>query len=307
MQADNRIFVLTGPTASGKTALAVRWAEANRAEIISADALLFYRGMDIGTAKPTPEERARVPHHLVDIAPVREPLNVRRYVDLALEAVRDIQGRGKRVLVTGGSGFYLKSYFTPVADDTVEDPVVRAEVERLEREGGLAAMLSRLRELNPGSMGNLDIRNPRRVARALERCITSGKTLVVLEYEFSQALSPFAPWEKHTVLLQRSKESLEERIYERTAAMIEAGLIEEVARLQKQGLEQNPSAARAIGYRETLHWLDHGSDVSELEEAINVSTRQLVAKQFKWFRTQLEPDRIVDLDEGEPELADLFA
>ena len=135
------LYVLTGPTAVGKTALALEWAEVNGAEIVSCDASLFYRGLDIGTAKPTAAERARVPHHLIDVCAVRERMDVARYVEAARAACEDIVVRGRKVLVTGGSGFYLKAFFGPVAD-TIEIPdALRADVAELERAAGYSFYL----------------------------------------------------------------------------------------------------------------------------------------------------------------------
>jgi tRNA dimethylallyltransferase len=164
----NRIIhVLTGCTAVGKTGLAMRWAGANNAEIVSCDSLLFYRGMDLGTAKPTKAELACVPHHLVDVCEVTEQMDVTRYVTRARQAVEGILNRGRRVLVTGGSGFYLKAFFAPVADHVEVPDGLRAELrERLEREG-IAALVVELRRLNPQGLGALDVQNPRRVLRAL--------------------------------------------------------------------------------------------------------------------------------------------
>lgn len=306
MQVNDSIYVLTGPTAVGKTALALRWAEQFDAEIVSADSLLFYRGMDIGTAKPSRQELARVPHHLIDSVPVTDMLNVRRYVSMALEAVRGIQNRGKRVLVTGGSGFYLKAFFAPVADDLVSNTAVRAEVDRIIETAGIEGLRERLAALNPDGLGKLDVHNPVRVARALERCLTAGKPLLELERIFAQTESPFAAWPKQCVLLDSARGALWERIQQRTHAMLAAGLVEEVRALKSAGLMENPSAARAIGYRETLDWLESSAPLSELEESINISTRQLVAKQRKWFRNQLKPDRIVSVDDGEPAVDTLF-
>ena len=159
------LHVLTGPTAVGKTEWALRWAEANGAEIVSCDSLLFYRGMDLGTAKPTAAERTRVPHHLIDIRNVTEAMDITHYVALARRAVEEIAARGRALLVTGGSGFYLKSFFAPVADNVEISPTLRAEVARL----ALPEAVEKLRALNPAGLGALDTDNPRRVARALER------------------------------------------------------------------------------------------------------------------------------------------
>ena len=292
------IHVLTGPTAVGKTELALRWAETHDAEIVSCDALLFYRGMDIGTAKPTAAERARVPHHLIDLSPVHSGLDVTTYVTQAQAVVAAIAARGRRVLVAGGSGFYLKSFFGPVADNVAVAPALRAEIEAQLATAGLADLVAELRSLNPDGLGALDLANPRRVTRALERCRASGKPLAVLAAEFARMPGAFADWEVRCTRLDRAPADLEARIARRIEVMLAEGLIVEVERLRATGLEQNLSAARAIGYRETLAWIDAQSSagkpaptLTELAAQIAQNTRALVKKQRTWFRTQLPPHR----------------
>jgi tRNA dimethylallyltransferase len=298
------IHVLTGCTAVGKTEVALRWAEAHGAEIVSCDSLLFYRGMDIGTAKPTAAECARVPHHLIDVCDVRAQMNVTYYVTLARRAVKEITNRGRSVLVTGGSGFYLKSFFAPVADEVAVPAAVRAAVRgRLDSEG-LAALVAELQRLNPAGLGGLEVQNPRRVARALERCLASGRTLAELHEEFSAQPPPFAGWEVRLCELVREPADLEARIEARVAEMLRAGLVDEVRRLLEQGLKDNPSAARAIGYRETVDFLEGRLPESGLAAAIVQNTRALVRKQRTWFRTQLPPHAAVEA--ATAELSALF-
>jgi len=287
------LHVLTGPTAVGKTELALRWAEAHGAEIVSCDALLFYRGMDIGTAKPTAAERARVPHHLIDLCEVRERMDVTYYVTKAREAAADIVARGRRVLVAGGSGFYLKAFFAPVADAVAVPAEVRAAIDAKLAAEGLPSLVAELRALNPDGLGGLDTDNPRRVTRALERCRASGRTLGELAAEFARMPAPFADWEVRCTRLDRAPPELDGRIAERVAAMLAAGLVDEVRRLRAAGLEENPSASRAIGYRETLAMLDGRLPEAELAPEIVRSTRALVKKQRTWFRTQLPEHRVV--------------
>lgn len=297
------LYILTGPTAVGKTALALAWAERLDAEIVSCDAFQLYRGMDVGTAKPTPVERQLVPHHLLDVAEVTEPMNVARYTELARRAVEDIQRRGRRVLVTGGSGFYLKTFFAALTDDVEVTPEAEAEAAAL-YEAGLEPMLGRLRSLNPMGLGDLHVSNPRRVWKALERCLASGQSLLELKARHAAATGAFDGWPKVSVLLLRSAEGLWPRIQARTRAMLAEGLLDEVARLAASGLRQNRSASDAIGYRETLAWLDRWGAQSPPEDAlsaieadISIHTRQLAAKQKKWFRHQLAPDLILNLDQ----------
>lgn len=280
---------ITGCTAVGKTEWALRWAEARGAEIVSCDSLLFYRGMDIGTAKPTAAERARVPHHLVDVCGVTEQMDVTRYVAQARAAVRDVLERGRDVLVAGGSGFYLKAFFAPVADDVAVPAEVRATVAALPA----AEALEKLRALNPGGLGALDVANPRRVTRALERCLASGRTVLELAEAFAAQASPFAAWRVELTRIEREPAELERRVQLRVDAMLRDGLVDEVRRLLSAGLKENPSAARAIGYRETIDVLEGRRPEAELAAEIAKNTRALVKKQRTWFRTQLPAHRVV--------------
>jgi tRNA dimethylallyltransferase len=288
------LHVLTGCTAVGKTEWALRWAEANSAEIISCDSLLFYRGMDIGTAKPTAEERQRIPHHLIDIRDVAEPMNVAIYTDMARKVADEIVRRGRAVLVVGGSGFYLKSFLAPISDGLEVPTAIRARVAGIEESLGLAGMVEELRRLNPLGLDGIDAANPRRVAGALGRCLASGRTVAELSAEFARARSPFDGWTVRLVRLDRAAADLEARIAARAEGMLRAGLVDEVRRLLEAGLRSNPSAARAIGYRESIEVLDGRAPMEGLAEAIIRDTRALVKKQRTWFRTQLPEHRVLD-------------
>ncbi len=245
--------------------------------------------MDLGTAKPNASELARVPHHLINLCAVTERMDVTRYVALARSAVDGIRARGHAVLITGGSGFYLKAFFSAVADAVAVPETVRAEVAGLSPGGAVA----RLRALNPAGLGALDPANPRRVARALERCLAAGRTLADLAGEFARQRGPFADCEVRVARLERAPAELARRIELRVAEMLRAGLVEEVRRLRAEGLEQNPSAARAIGYREVIAMLDGKLAAGALAAEIAKNTRALVKKQRTWFRTQLPPHREV--------------
>jgi tRNA dimethylallyltransferase len=283
------LHLLTGPTAVGKTEWALRWAERHGAEIVSCDSLLFYRGMDIGTAKPDAAERARVRHHLIDVCAPAEQMDIARYVAAARAVVADLAARGRPVLVTGGSGFYLRAFLGPVTDDLVVPPALRQEVAALTPGEALA----RLRALNPDGLGSLDTANPRRVARALERCRVSGRTLAELRAAFARQPGPFAEYRIALTRLDREPADLARRIDLRVAAMLRAGLMEEVRMLRAAGFEANPSAAGAIGYREVRAMLDGRLPGEALAEEIARHTRALVKKQRTWFRTQLPPHRVL--------------
>jgi len=310
------IHVLTGCTAVGKTELALRWAEAHGAEIVSCDSLLFYRGMDIGTAKPTAEERARVPHHLIDVCEPSEPMDIARYCKLARAVVDDLSGRregGVPILVTGGSGFYLKAFFAPVVDGVVVPEEVRAKVAALSREEAVAE----LRRLNASeaepsaqaraatgavaseALGGLDLANPRRVARALERCLATGKTVAELRREFAAQPSLFADYEVRLTELVREPDDLARRVRERVAAMLRAGLLDEVRGLLTRGIKENPSAAGAIGYRESIAVLEGRAPLAELEAQIVRNTFALVKKQKTFFRGMLPEHTRVDASSGQ--------
>lgn len=298
---DRVIHVLTGCTAVGKTDWALRWAEARGAEIVSCDSLLFYRGMDIGTAKPALAERARVPHHLIDIIGLTERMDIAHYVTRAKKAVEEITDRGRPVLVTGGSGFYLKAFFAPVADDVAVPAEIRAAVAEL----APGAAVEELRRMNPAGLGTLDTANPRRVSRALERCRASGRSLAQLTAEFMNQPAPFAGWETRLTVLDRPLAELEQRIQARVEGMMGAGLVDEVQRLLAAGLKANPSAAGAIGYRETIDVIEGRQPETGLAAEIVRNTRALVKKQRTWFRTQLPVHRVVAAESAT--LAALFA
>lgn len=282
------IYILTGPTASGKTDLALRWAEKYGAVILSCDSLCVYKGMDIGTAKPGKEEQQRVPHFGIDIIDLDQSFSVGDYLEYAKTVVENCQKTDRPVLVAGGSGFYLSSFFQPVVDDYPASEEQRAEVRRLEREGGVALLLERLDKLSPGGTGNLDRQNPRRVANALLRCMVSGKELTELQLEFAKKKSPFDGYEKYVHIIDRADDDLKQRIVARVQVMLNQGLLDEVKYLKENGLENNLSAASSIGYREPLAFL-RGEIESEkaLADAIASNTWQLVRKQRSWFRKHL--------------------
>ncbi|MFL2825508.1 MAG: tRNA (adenosine(37)-N6)-dimethylallyltransferase MiaA [Coraliomargaritaceae bacterium] len=285
------LHIITGATAVGKTNYALEYCQALNGEIISCDASLFYRGMDIGTAKPSKEELAKVPHHCIDMNPVNQAFDITQFDILARKTVEDILSRGKSVVITGGSGFYLKSFFEPVVDTIEVSDAIRAESETLFVEQGLSGLLERLKAINPEGLGNLDTLNPRRVQRALERCLASGKSLPVLQKEFSERPKPYASFKKHFILLERDAEELKDRIARRAKCMLESGLLDEVKSLLKNGIEDNPNAANAIGYRESIAFLKGEIEESELLPLIIKNTNGLVKKQKTWFRSQLpEPN-----------------
>ena len=289
---------LIGPTAVGKTALAIDWARANNAEILCADAPLVYKEMDIGTAKPTSVERRAVVHHGLDLVEMDKRFSVAEYLEYAEKVVKDVESRGKQLIVVGGSGFYLKGFFEPVTDG-VEVPaeVVEKVGEVFVREG-LEGLLKKLREVGGENLEGLDVKNPRRVIKALERCLASGKNFQTLREEFLSRPTVFDRYEKKVFMLVREKEDLVRRIRKRIDMMLDMGLIDEVKRLREKGLEQNPQTATVIGYRETVEYLDGKITVDELKTMIEKDTLMLMKKQQTFFK-QLPVDEAILLGENE--------
>ena len=202
------------------------------------------------------------------------------------------------MLVVGGSGFYLKGFFEPVSDGLVIPNAIREKVELLERKEGLVGLLHELRDLNPDGLGDLDVMNPRRVSRSLERCLASGDSVIALQRRFLETPSPFDHYVRRSCLLERDSADLEKRIRLRAAAILNAGLVEETEHLLEHGLGGNPTACRAVGYREVLAMLAGSLPKDQLLETIVRSTLQLAAKQRKWFRNQFHPDVRLVADAG---------
>ena len=279
------IRILTGPTAAGKTDAALAWAEAHDAEILSCDSVCVYRGMDVGSAKPTREQQARIRHHGLDLAEPAERFSVTRYVECARQALSSAASRGRRILVTGGSGFYLAAFFGPVADEVEIPSSVSEEVRRLFN-SGLDPLLRRLQEVEDGPLPDwLDIRNPIRVAKALERRLSSGRPLSELRESFLTRPGPFEGHKITFELLDRPDAELRHRIGLRTRSMLAQGLIEEAQWMIGLNLDPELPSARAVGYRATMDWLQAGSrlPLEALAERIDLDTWALVRKQRKWF------------------------
>lgn len=284
---------IVGPTASGKTELSLRVAETVGGVILSCDSLCFYRGMDIGTAKPSREEQGRVPHYGIDLVDPQEAYSVGRFIAYRDDMLARMEAEGRPVIVVGGSGFYLKSFFAPVVDSLEIPAAVTEQVARLKATGGLPALLEALREVNPPEerFDGLDLKNPRRVEKALMRCLASGASYGALRAAFAAHPAPLRQWKKEVWLVERDPAELHERNLRRARRMLEEGLVEEVERLRAHGFERNPSACRAIGYREVLEYLDGDLPHSELESQIVTHTQQLMRKQRTWFRHHLPVDR----------------
>ncbi len=282
------VKIITGPTCTGKTRAALDYARKFGAEIISCDSVQVYRGMDIGSAKPSPRELAEIPHHLIDVADVSEKFDVSKYVELAKNALADILSRGKKAVVTGGSGFYLKAWFSAVTDNVFVSAEIKKISGEIEALRGAAGLAEELLKIDSDAAGYVDMLNPRRTKNALERCLATGKSVRELVDNFKSLPCPLGDISRDVSILDVPDGMLLPRIKSRTAKMLDDGLVEETRRLMEKGIENNPSAASAIGYRETIEWISKGeNNVGELCEKIAADTFSLVKKQRKFFRNNL--------------------
>ena len=276
------VVAVVGPTATGKTALAVavahRLAAAGRgAEVVNADSMQLYRGMDIGTAKPSPAERDGVRHHLLDLWHVREPASVAEYRQRARAEVDRLRAAGVVPLLVGGSGLYVRAVLDEL-DFPGTDPAVRARLtDELSTEGA-AVLHARLAGLDPAAAAAILPSNGRRVVRALEVIELTGQPFT------ARLPEPSAHYPAVTIGLDRAPEELDERIALRVDRMWAAGLVAEVAALAADGLREGPTASRALGYAQVLAQLDGTLTPDEARERTIVTTRRFVRRQRSWFR-----------------------
>ena len=269
------VIAVVGPTGSGKSDLAVSLALALDGEVVNADAMQFYRGMDIGTAKITAAERRGVPHHLLDILDVTEEASVSDFQQQARAAIADIHGRGKRAILAGGSGLYVRAALD-VLEFPGTDPAVRRRLEAEEAAAGLAPLRARLELVDPVSAGRLG--DARRVIRALEVFELTGRPF-----------SSFMPTREYyqpavQIGLEVDRDQLRERLAARVHAMVRQGLLAEVRRLDTEGLRRGKTASRALGYAQFLKVVDGESDPEQAAEETIVATRQFARRQLTWFR-----------------------
>jgi tRNA dimethylallyltransferase len=276
-------ILLVGPTASGKSAVALTLAEKLGGEIISVDSMQVYRGLDIGTAKATLEERAQVPHHLMDVIELAEPFDAAKFVEHARHAESEIRSRGRVPIFCGGTGLYFKAYLEGLGDAPPSDEKLRAELETTPP----SELLRELQERDPTTYERIDRQNPRRVIRALEVIRLTGRPFSQQRANWSQP-STLNPEPSILFGLQRSSADLHARINARVDEMFARGLVEETRELLKRGLEQNKTAMQAIGYRQVVEHLRGERSLADTVELIKTKTRQLAKRQMTWFHRQLE-------------------
>lgn len=277
----NKIIAVAGHTASGKTSLAIRLAEILGGEIVCCDSMQIYRVMDIGTAKPTPEELARVPHHMVDFVDPMCEYSCAEYAEDAEREIKDIISRGKLPVICGGTGLYLDTLlFERPFDECGGRSDVRERLAAEAEELGAHALHERLREVDPESAEKIHENNVRRVIRALEIYETTGRKKSELDAIPSPAKYDFLAFE----LRRTDMDERYARIEKRCDDMIAAGLLEETKKLLDMGIfEKNPTAAQAIGYKEMLGCVRGEMDLSEARERLCIATRRYAKRQVTWF------------------------
>ena len=275
-----RVIAIVGPTASGKTELAVELAIRTGGEVVSADSMQIYKYMDIATAKPSAEEMRGIPHHLIDFVEPDEKFSVARYVELAHAAIADIASRGKTPVVAGGTGLYVDSLMRNLVFSPQEnDDALRAELNALATEKGGEHMLAMLREIDPETAGRLHPNNIGRIIRAIELYRTTGVTMTE-QLERSHGEQIYDPL--FIGLDFRDRNRLYERINLRVDRMLEAGLLEELKALEKRGFSD--TACQAIGYKELAGWERGETSFDEAVEELKRSTRRYAKRQLTWFR-----------------------
>ncbi|MFH0985077.1 MAG: tRNA (adenosine(37)-N6)-dimethylallyltransferase MiaA [Candidatus Omnitrophota bacterium] len=278
------VLFIVGPTASGKSALAVALAKKVGGEVLSADSMLVYKGMDIGTAKPTAKERAGVPHQGMDLIPPTKNFSVFAYRRYALKAIRDIVKRGKVPIVAGGTGFYVRALLEGLSPLPGTQVVLRRKLEQEALEKGLPALYERLLKLDPKRAKAIGPHNQRRIIRALEIYLASGKK--------PSETVPKAPGLKElgyrpvVIGIHRDREALYQKINRRVDAMFRKGLVREVKRLARKGF--SATALQGVGYKETLSWIRAGSEepLVKVKDRIKQTTRHFAKRQWTWFKRE---------------------
>ncbi|WP_278263992.1 tRNA (adenosine(37)-N6)-dimethylallyltransferase MiaA [Nocardia sp. AG03] len=290
----DRPIAVVGPTATGKSDLALDLAERLGGEIVNIDAMQLYRGMDVGTAKLPPQQRRGIPHHLLDVLDVTETATVAAYQSAASAVVTDITARGHVPVIVGGSMMYVQALLDQW-DFPATDPEVRARWEALLAEGGVAAVHAALREADPVAAATILPTDGRRMVRALEVVELTGQPFAASAPTIGEPR-----WNTRILGVDRETAALDARIETRTARMFDTGLVEEVRALLDAGLREGQTARRAIGYAQVLAHLDGEYDLAHARERTLIGTRRYVRRQRSWFRRD---PRVSWVDGADPELA----
>ncbi|MGN0979716.1 MAG: tRNA (adenosine(37)-N6)-dimethylallyltransferase MiaA [Candidatus Avoscillospira sp.] len=285
MSTPNLICVV-GPTASGKTRLAVELAKALNGEVLSCDSMQIYRRMDIGTAKPTPEETQEVPHHMIDVIGPEEPFSVGRYVEMADPILQDILSRGKTCVLCGGTGLYVDSLMAGRTFAPYPETGRRQELEAMADREGIEAVLEKLRAVDPDSAERLHPGNRRRIIRAMEVYLETGKTITQHNLETQAVPAKYHPLWIGLDFTDRA--DLYRRIDRRVDLMMEDGLLDEIQRLLSEGVPPTATSLQAIGYKEPMAALRGEMTMEEAVEKVKQESRRYAKRQLTWFRRNKE-------------------
>ena len=273
--------LIAGPTASGKSDLALALAERIGGEIVSVDSMQVYRGLDVGTAKPTDAERRRVPHHLLDVVPLDDTYDAARFVADATAAISGIVERGRVPILCGGTGLYFNAWLNGLGSAPAPDPVLRSELESLSTE----VLLDELARRDWETFDAIDLRNRRRIVRAVEVIRITGRPFSAQRASWPERAPTMAG---RAFGIRRPAPMLVERIHRRVDRMFEAGLVEETRRLLELGLERNRVAMQAIGYRQVVEHLQGARGFRDTVELVKSRTRQFAKRQRTWFEGQMD-------------------
>jgi tRNA dimethylallyltransferase len=280
-----RILVIAGPTASGKSALALELARRLDGEIVNADSLQVYRGMDIGTAKPTPEQRAEIPHHLIDVADPDQPFSAADFADAADAAIRDIDSRGKRAIVVGGTGLYIRALLKGLVDSPGDAGAIRQELRAEAEERGNQALQEELHRVDPELAGRIHPNNLVRIIRALEVFRLTGIPLSRYQQEHGFSSQRYRSLQ---IGIRVERQLLYSRIDQRVNRMLEQGLQQEVQQLLNAGYSPEAKAMRAIGYKEMAACLAGECSLDEAIRLIKRDTRHYAKRQLTWFNADAD-------------------
>ncbi len=278
-------WFLTGATAAGKTEVGLALAHRLNAEIVSMDSMALYRGMDIGTAKPSAQQRAAVPHHLIDVIEPWEEYSLAQYLESALQCVAEIRTRGRKVLFVGGTPLYLKGLLRGIFDGPPADWTLRNTLAEVARTQGPAGLHARLTQVDPETAARLHPNDTRRLLRALEVHALTGQPISRLQRQFQ--LGRLAE-SCRVFVLDWPRPAIHQRIDQRVEAMFAQGLLDEVRRLTQLPKPLSRTASQAVGYREVLQHLDGAADLPTTVERVKQHTRQLAKRQATWFRSLTE-------------------
>jgi tRNA dimethylallyltransferase len=287
------VYAVVGPTASGKSAYAIRLAKELDGEVISGDSMQIYRGMDVGTAKASAEDQQGIHHHLLDVAEITEGFSAGRFMELAAEKIAEIHSRGKTPIICGGTGLYIELLLTgKQLSENTADEKLREELLAFAEEKGNEALHTRLAEIDPASAEAIHPNNEKRVLRALEIALTTGSTKSEADEKSKEGENPYAPTIIRLTYGERAK--LYEKINLRVRRMFEMGLEEEVRALCEKGLRETPTASQAIGYKEFYPYFDGEIPLAQVEEDICRNTRRYAKRQETWF-SRMHYDKLITL------------